>query len=132
VTAIKFSGEIEGLLNVGAVGDEGAEVGGPVFAGVLLHLLVFFVVGVAGRDESGDEGLVGRRLDADGESGGGAGGILGFVAADGVSEGVLGGRPGTVEGSRLVDPERSAVARAILGAELRAQGTELRSGELSR
>ena len=88
----------EGLLDVWAFGDELAEVCGPVFAGVLLHLLVFFEFRRAGVDESGDVGLVGRRLDADGEGGGGAGGVLGFVAADGVSEGVFGDGPGTVEG----------------------------------
>ena len=85
------------MLDVGAFGDEFAEVGGPVFAGVLLHLLVFFVFGSAGVDESGDVGLVGWRLYSHSEGGGGAGGVLGFVAADGVSEGVFGDRPGTVE-----------------------------------
>jgi hypothetical protein len=87
----------EGLLDVGPFGDEFAEVGGPVFAGMLLHLLVFLVFRGAGVDESGDVGFVGRRLDADGERGGGAGGVLGFVAANGVSEGVFGDGPGAVE-----------------------------------
>ncbi len=87
----------EGLLDVEAFGDECAEVCGPVFAGVLLHLLVFLVFGGAGVDESGDVRLVGRRLDADGERGCGAGGVLGFVAADGVSESVFGDGPRAVE-----------------------------------
>src|SRR5580700_2069501 len=72
----------EGLLDVGTFGDEFAEVGGPVFAGALLHLLVLFVFGGAGVDESGVVGLVGGRLDGNGESGGGAGCVLGFVAAN--------------------------------------------------
>ena len=79
-------------------GDLFAEVLGPVFAGLLLHLLLFFVAGVVGSDESGGVGLVGWRFDSDGETGGGAGGELGLVAADGVSEGVFGDRPGSVEG----------------------------------
>ena len=95
----RFSGFFfEVLLDVGAIGDLFVEVLGPVFAGVLLHLLVFFPFGGARADESADEGLVGRRLDADSESGGGAGGVLGFVAADGVSESVFGDGPGAVEG----------------------------------
>jgi hypothetical protein len=91
----------DGALEIGAFGDLGAEVGGPVFIGLLLHLLVLGVFRGAGGDESGDVGLVGRRFDAFGQSGGGAGGILGFVAADGVSEGVFGDRPGAVEGVTL-------------------------------
>jgi len=58
--------------------------------------------------------LVRGRLDAHGESGGGAGGVLGLVAANGVSEGVFGDRPRTLEGSWLADLERSAETRAIL------------------
>ena len=85
------------LLDVGALGDLFAEVLGPVFTGVLLHLLLFFVFGIVGGDESGGVGLVGRRLDALPEAGGGAGGVLGFVAADGVSEGVFGDGPGAEE-----------------------------------
>jgi hypothetical protein len=63
-------------------------VGGPVFVAVLLHLLVFDAFRSFGTDESGDEGLVRRRLYTDGQSYGGGGGVLGFVASDGVSEGV--------------------------------------------
>ena len=86
-------------LSVGTtVGDLFAEVLGPVFAGVLLHLLLFFVAGVVGSDESGGIGLIGRGFDSDGEAGGRAGGELGFVAPDGVSEGVFGDGPGSVEG----------------------------------
>ena len=86
------------MLDVRAFGDLGAEVGGPVFVAVLLHLLVLGVLGGAGADESGDVRLVRRRLDAGSERGGRAGGVLGFVAADGVSKGVFGNRPGAVEG----------------------------------
>jgi len=64
---------------------------------MLLHLLLFFPLGGAGTDESGDVGLVRRRLDAHGESSRGTGGVLGLVAPDGVSEGVFGNGPGAVE-----------------------------------
>jgi hypothetical protein len=77
------------LPKVGSFGDLGAEVGGPVFVAVLLHLLVFDAFRSFVTDESGDEGLVRRPLYTDGQSyGGGGGGVLGFVASDGVSEGV--------------------------------------------
>ena len=86
------------LLDIRAFGDELAEVCGPVFTGVLLHLLVLFIIRVAGRDQAGGEGLIGRGLDTHGERSGSARGVLGFVAADGVSEGVFGDGPGAVEG----------------------------------
>ena len=102
-------------------------MGGPVFAGVLLHLLVFFVVGVAGRDESRGEGLVRRRLDAGGQGSGGASGVLGFVAADGVSEGVFGDGPGAVEGVATGGSgEEGCRSRYAPRRELRAQSTGLR------
>ena len=116
----------EGLLDVGSFGDEFAEVGGPVFAGVLLHLLVFFPFGGAGVDESGDVGLVGGRLDADGESGGGAGGVLGFVTADGVSEGVFGDGPRAVERVAVGGSGEQGRARATRRLGVRAQGSGLR------
>ena len=135
----RFSGFFfEVLLDVGAIGDLFAEVGGPVFAGVVLHVLVLFPFGGARADESADEGLVGRRLDADSESGGGAGGVLGFVAADGVSESVFGDGPGAVErvavgGSgeqgRGVGDSLSREGRFALGStpSLRQRGAVLRT-----
>ena len=86
---------------------------------MLLHLLVFFVFRGARGDESGGEGLVGRRLDADGETCGGAGGVLGFVTADGVSEGVFGDGPGAVERVAIGAGEEDLRAMRGLGLRLR-------------
>jgi hypothetical protein len=122
----------EGLLDVGTFGDEFAEVGGPVFAGALLHLLVLFVFGGAGVDESGVVGLVGGRLDGNGESGGGAGCVLGFVAANSVSEGVFGDGPGAIEG--VAAGGSGEQGRGAGYAPLRGQGTGYRAqggGEFS-
>jgi hypothetical protein len=116
----------EGLLDVGTFGDEFAEVGGPVFAGALLHLLVLFVFGGAGVDESGVVGLVGGRLDGNGESGGGAGCVLGSWRRTASPKVYSAMDQGRLRGSRLVDPESRAEARATRRLEVRAQGTGLR------
>jgi hypothetical protein len=88
----------EVLLDVRSFGDLGPEVSRPIFIAELLHLLVLGVFRGAGADESRDKGLVRGGLDAGGEGDCGASGVLGFVASDGISKGVLGDRPGTVRG----------------------------------
>ena len=58
------------------------------------------------------KGSIGRGLDTHGERSGGAGGVLGFVAADGVSEGVFGDGPGAVEGVAAGVIRRGGMRRA--------------------
>ena len=120
-----------GLLDVGAFGDLCCGSGRTSIRGLLLHLLVLFVLGGAGAEESGDVGLVGRRLDAHGEGSGGAGGVLGFVAADGVSEGVFGDRPGTVEGVAVGGSGEQGCGAGDAGTG-RAQGSGNRDQDSSR
>ncbi len=65
--------------------------------GALLPFALHGGLIAGGVEESGVEGLVRRGLDACCQGGCGSGGVLRFVAADTVSEGVVGDRPGAAE-----------------------------------
>jgi hypothetical protein len=65
--------------------------------------------------------LVRRGLDAGGQGGGGAGSVLRFVAADAVSEGVVGDRPGAAE--RIA--RRRSREQGLGGGAAQGHGREL-------
>lgn len=87
------SGDVSSLL----LFEQVLEMPGPETVGALLPFPLHGGL-LAGRvEEAGVEGLVRRGLDAFGQGGCGSGGVLRFVAADTVAEGVVGDRPGTAE-----------------------------------